>query len=637
MNCDLRNRSPRVERQPDTRLLVTRLYDVLNYIPKDPDKLLADVWLDWGTVDEEFPDCRLIKQFVSGQDGTGKDPVPLPPILTRVYDELDATGENQVGEPAVTVNQYGYKEVTIVTIQFTAGTPLYFDPGTTAAPAPFATCILRDQEATDDGTLRTIKRVYVEGGQLDQYEELKFGGKLKLRTLKYLNEVPPTPSGYTLVTQTVQWINGLPVYSYGYASGAPGAGGGGVIDTQIEYHQSSDTGTTGVTVTTIKYISDPTVVANPITTPAGSVLISIDQEISNGFTIWTGVYAKGIGEVSRDIAWSQGATEGAETIGLTTTTITHLTASTTSTNPTSAPAGSTLIALDHRESDGYRKWVAKYAKGVGLVVDEVDIQIKDALVVYHRVALNAAPSTPTQTIGGTVTLFETSVRKETGGDVYDYRWAEGDGQMSITTAGQGDGALDYTVVTTTAAASTPAYPGGGTAYLVRLTQEPKNGYFQNTATYRKPPATATLKEMINFQMPGTATFVSNDLFISPPSTRTLLADVEISYDVAQLSDTPYAVSYGCFLSESYIRTNNNDVGEGRRVSLGYVLGNAASVTGTNDYYNGVLCDEFEAAIASSSPTGRPSGLTVIDVDHDIYLVSTAGTVVFRRVKTSYTF
>lgn len=623
---------------PDGRLRVTRIYDCLNYIPKDPAKLLADVWLAWGTQDESFEDCRLVKQDVSGQEGVGKEPVPLPPILTRVFEQIDESAETLVGESVTVVNQYSYKEVTFEWIQFSAASPTYQTPGTTAAPAPFANCILRDQSAEDDGTVRLIKRTYVEGGKLSDVTEIKFGGKLYVRTLKYLNpSVVPTLSGYTLVATNVDFFNGLDVTGYVFVSGAPAAGAGGVIDTNIQYRESSDQGTTGVTVTTITYISDPSITSNPITTPAGSVLISIDQKIEAGFTTWVGVYAKGTGEVSRDVTWSQGATEGAETIGLTTTKITHLTASSVTTNPTSAPAGSTLITLNHREADGYRVWDVVYAKGLGLVLDEVNIQIKDALVIYHRVALNAAPTTPSATIGGTVTLFETSVRKETGGDVYDYRYAEGDGQMSITTAGQGDGALDYTVVTSTLAASTPAYPGSGTAYLIRLTQEPRNGFFQNTALYRKPPATATLKEMVNFQMPGTASFVSNDLFISPPSTRTLLADVEISYNTAQLADTPYAVSYGCFLSESYIRTNNNDVGEGRRESLGYVLGNAASVSGTADYYNGVLCDEFEAALSSSSPTARPTGLTVIDVDHGIYLVDTSGVVVFRRIKTSYTF
>ena len=48
--------------------------------------------------------------------------------------------------------------------------------------------------------------------------------------------------------------------------------------------------------------------------------------------------------------------------------------------------------------------------------------------------------------------------------------------------------------TRTPAASTPAYPGSGTGYLISLNQEPRNGYFQNTAVYRKPPATQTFKK-----------------------------------------------------------------------------------------------------------------------------------------------
>jgi hypothetical protein len=115
-----------------------------------------------------------------------------------------------------------------------------------------------------------------------------------------------------------------------------------------------------------------------------------------------------------------------------------------------------------------------------------------------------------------------------------------------------------------------------------------------------------------------------------------LASVEISYATTQLSDTPFKVDYGCFYTASYVRTGSS-VGEYISKSLGYVVGGSNSVTGTADTYNGVTCDSYDAVISSSSPTARPTGATVLDVDNDVYLTSISGTVVYRRTKTSYTF
>jgi hypothetical protein len=1064
------------------------LFDVLPNIPQTPEGIqAAGLWLNWGTADADYTDCRLIKQNISGQTGPYRKPVDEPPQLVRVYEEISATAETQVGEPGITFDQYDNKIVTINWIQFSAGTATYQIPG----QSTYGNAVLLAEERTNDGTLQYIKRTYTTGGILSDTEELKFNGKLVIRTIKSLNEAIVTPPGYTLITEGTEYTRGLPIYVNGYANGGGGGGGGtgGQISESTVYRQSSDEGETGVTVTTIQWLTDASVDTNPIPTPSGFVLIATGYEDETGYRLWTGTYAKGIGEVSRDISYGQSIDEGAT--GVTVTKITHLTASTVTENPTTAPGGSVLIALDHSEADGYRVWnvtyaegvgtvstsidykdggllviyrvtalgeapdapaatiggtvtlistnvrnadgyqvfdytwaegngevgrstsysqssdqgttgvtvititylaaltettnpitppggtvliaeasrnqdgylvwtasyavgtgtvmtseeirnngalliqnirslgsapstpsgftiistrvtegdgyqifdygfangtgeisrdtdwaigttegsettgltkvtiryittpsqathlpatlsgfvivsnslaeqdgyriwttvwakgsgeisrdisyrqsddegvtgvtiytikhltapsvgtnpitppsstvlididksdsqgyrvwtgvyakgtglvddqvdiqnngnlylyrrvalnaapstpssstggtvtltstdvrmdngyevytytwvegegeisrdtayfqsanqgttgttivsirylvapagtvqptslsgfvnigqdvtegngyriwTTKWAKGTGLVLDEVDITASAALVIYHRIALGGAPTTPSATISGTVTLFESSVRADNGYDVYDYRWAEGDGQTSITTAGQEDGALVYTVVTTSAAASTPAYPGSGTAYLVRLNQEPKGGYFVNTAVYQKPPATTTLKRQKQFTMPGIASFVSNNLVVNPPSERTILADEEISYSVTQDSTAPFSVEYGAYYQASYIRANNNDVGEYERKALPNILSGAESCSGTNDFFNGVLCTEFEGVISSSSPTSRPTGDTLIAIDNSIYLTAIDGTRVYRIVKVSYSF
>lgn len=304
---DPRNRAPTVERLPDDRLRITRIIDALNQVPRDEAELTrAGLWYAWGAQDAEYPNCRLIKQTILGQKESFPDESKAPPRLLLVYEEIPATAEVMVGEPAVSKNQYGYFEVVIESLQFSAGTAIYSVPGMTAAPAPWTQCILRDQQDTDDGTLRTIKRTYVEGGQLSDTEELKFGGKLLLRTLKYLNVIPPTPTGYTLVTESVDYINGLPVYSYGYASASGSIGAGGEISRWIQYNMSPDQGTTGVTVTRIQYVTDLTVATNPVTGPVGSELIQVDFDDRDGFRVWTAVYAAGQGLVTSDVDTKDG-------------------------------------------------------------------------------------------------------------------------------------------------------------------------------------------------------------------------------------------------------------------------------------------------------------------------------------------
>lgn len=297
---DLQNRAPSVTRTPDFRNRVERRYDVLNQVPKTPTQILAECWEPLGTTDEVYTDCYLIDQKVVGQDGPYSKPTDQPPHLLRVYEQLNGLDETMIGDPGVEMDQYGDQVVTIEYWQLNLGTAIYQVPGVTAAPAPFTACILKDEVRTNNGTLRKIIRTYTTGGILTDEEKLLFGGKLLLRELTYLNEVPPTPSGYTLVTQSKNYVSGLPVYKYGFAkAGADGAGGS--TGQKISYGQSLDEGVTaGTTTTTMKYVTAQTVSINPFTPPAGTVLIDIEYVDESGYRLWTGVYVKATGTVDVD-------------------------------------------------------------------------------------------------------------------------------------------------------------------------------------------------------------------------------------------------------------------------------------------------------------------------------------------------
>ncbi len=299
-NVDLQNRAPTVTRTPDFREHVERRYDVLNNVSKTPAEILAKCWQPLGTVDEEYTNCYLIEQRVEGQNGDFYEPCKFPPVLVRIYEQLDGTNETLIGQPSVVMDQYGNQSAIFEYWQLNVGTSTFQVPGTTVAPAPFTNCVLKTEERTNDGTLRKIRRTYIDHGILSDTERLMFGGKLLLRELTYLNEVPPTPAGYTLATRSVEFVAGLPVYRYGYAkAGADGLGG--QTSQKISYGQSLDEGVTaGTTTTTMQFVTDLSVNTNPFTPPAGTVLIEIGYEDEAGYRLWTAVYVKATGTVSVD-------------------------------------------------------------------------------------------------------------------------------------------------------------------------------------------------------------------------------------------------------------------------------------------------------------------------------------------------
>jgi len=576
---DIQNRSPEVLVLPDDRLRVTRVADILNYTSKDADKFVADLLLPWGTPDETYPNCRLVRQTTPGQnENPAKTPNDPPPQLIRVYEEIDEALETQVGEPAVTYDQYDNKIVTIEFIQFSTGTAVYETVGSSVAPAPNTDAVLKEQIDTDDGTLRTIKRIYTTGGTMSDMQNLRFGGKVIVRTITSLNSIPATPAGYSLVAPGVTYPRGLPLYAYEFVAsnggGTPGTGGQISIDYYnaqggaVSFNPAAPSGSDGTTRAVIRYVTAEGVTLNPIPTPAGFVLVGLEMSEDTGYILWTGTY--------------------------------------------------------------YR--------GEGLVVDEVTVSEIGALVVYHRVQFGSAPTTPSATIGGTVTLFDSSTRQADGYVIYDYKWAEGDGQSDYTVEGESDGALTYTVVTYTLAASVPAYPGTGTGYNIRLQQKPGPAYFTNIAVWKKPPEPQTRNETVQFEKPGVAEFTGSppQFLLTAPRTLTLLASVVVDYATSQISDVPFTVSAPASFYENYTPTDTG-IAVTDTQALGRYLAQASGISGTNSVYNGVLCDEWAAQLISSVPSTFPTGATVLRTENTPYLTDINGTVVWKREKVSYTF
>ncbi len=451
---------------------------------------------------------RLIdaqSDYSLSNNGAGNDPV-----VRLTYEQISNTGLTQVGGTETTVLEDGRVSKTLTYIQFS---DVSYTP--TAAGSAGSGGFLISEVANDNGSVRTIRRTYVESGLLSQVDESKNNGKLLIRTLTYAITVPPAQSGYTLISE--------------------------------------------------------------------------NKRGPEGYEILTYTFAKGDGEISRDETYRQSVDQGST--GLTFITIRHLTASSVGTNPVSLPSGFILSGIDRNDQDGYRIWTASYAKGTGTVITDV--------------------------------------------------------------TGRSDGSLVYIVTTLSATSTTPTYPGAVPAYLTDLTNALGDGFYTNRATYIKPPATDTFKRQVSFQNPGAASFGSGtQLTLQPPCTQTLLANIEVSYDVTQISDTPFTVTAYAAFFDSYVPYLNPGISptpgvaptDTRTVApvasskgLNGYLSGATGITDTNDYYNGVFCQRYDATLLSSIPSSGPSGSTVIGVDNDVYLTATNGVVVYRRTKTSYTF
>lgn len=470
---DLQNRAPAVTRTPDFREHVERRYDVLNWAPKTPADILVECWKPLGTVDDEYANCYLIEQRVEGQTGDSRAPCKDPPVLVRVFEQLDGFNETLIGQPSVVMDQYGNQSAIFTYWQLNVGTSTYQVPGHTVAPVPFTACVLKTEERTNDGTLRKITRTYIDRGELSDTEQIKFDGKLLLRELTYLNQVPPTPSGWTLITKSTEFIAGLPVYRYGFANGSSGAGAGGIISTETTYNRSPDQGVTGVTVTTIKQISDPSVVVNPITGPVGSELISVEVEDQDGYRLWTAIYASGQGVV----ATTTETKEGGKLIIYSTTSINAVPST------PSPTIGGTVVLVradiqngTHTE-DGVVVYEYTWAEGEGVVSTTVEEKEGGNLIIYRTVALGTAPTDPSPTIGGTVTPTSQSVRQEDGYTIYDYTWAEGNGTISSEIETKNGGQLIiYSITALGTAPSAPSPTIGGTVTLIDALDRGEDGY-----------------------------------------------------------------------------------------------------------------------------------------------------------------
>ena len=660
-------RKPDVEVLPDGRIRITR-YIAAGHGDRD----LSEVTESVGTADKGVATARLIKRGMT--QVAGKD------AIVKTYEVINASSETQVGLPDVQYTESGQKTMVYDFIQMSSGTYVPGVIGTTTAPGD-ATCVLRTEQVEDDGTTRQIRRTFINKGLLQQTEETRNNGALSLKTFVYLNDapVPNPPTGYTLVSQQTQNPNGLETTTYVYARG------NGEVSREINYNNSGDQGTTGITLTTIRYLVAPGAAVQPASL-AGSVEVARSFQDADGHRIWTTAWAKGTGEISRETRYGQSSDAGVT--GTTVIIIRHLTATSVVANPIATPAGTVLVAIDSSVQNGYRVWSGTYAKGAGTVLTDTQIREGGKVYLYRKTSLGSAPSTPSSNIvGGTVELLSSSVREDSGFQVYEYAWAEGLGEISrqtetrfngaqtLTTirhltnlatvtqptsasgvivsqvytnqdgyrawtvvwsnvstttinsssAGQDDGSIVHTIVAVSQTGSTPSGPAG--TYLVRLTEEKGSGVVTTTAIYQAVPPDHTEPIQVRYRKPGLAV-AANPPSLQPAVTKDLLGSNSITYSTTPTNTQPYTITNYAQIYEAYKRKPDNKQFSNVKPLEGFV-GNSSSV-GSNVNYAGVDVVNYAVTVFGSTPTTPPSGTIVIEVRCRPYLTSTAGVIVYKN-------
>jgi hypothetical protein len=600
-------RKPDFRELPDGRKRLTRYFDLPNGTN------ITDALVDaYGTLDvgpasgttAGFANLRLVDQQLTKLGEAS--------VYIKVYEELAATAEVQVGG-ATTGNSTiklpdGRTAIEAEFIQLAGGTYTPGTVGTTTAPGD-ANAYLQREEMTTDGSVRRIKRQYVYAGQIQQVDETRNNGALLLRTIVSVKTTPSTPSGYTLISQRADPNAGLPIYTYTFAKGT------GEIARDIDYAQSSDQGTTGITRTTIRYLVVPAATVQP-TALSGSVEIARSVQDVDGHRIWTTVWAKGSGEVSRDTRYTQSTDQG--TTGATVISIRHLTATSVTTNPISAPAGTALISVDYADQDGYRVWNGVYAKGAGTVSSSTDTRDGGKLVIYRKSALGSAPSAPSSTIAGTVTLISDTSRNDSGYVVYERTWAEGVGEVSRDTRytqSTDQGTTGATVIsirhlTATSVTSNPISAPAGTA-LISVDYADQDGYRVWNGVYAK--GAGTVSSSTDTRDGGKLVIYRKSALGSAPSapSATIAGTVTLISDTSR-NDSGYVV---------YERTWAEGVGEVSRDTR-YTQSSNQGTTGITV----INVRHLTAGSVTSNPISTPAGTTLISVDYadqDGYRVWTA--------------
>jgi len=533
---------------------------------------------------------------------------------------------------------------------------------------------------------------YAKGdGEISRQTDTSNNGALVTRSVRYLTApaaakpVPADLVGFIEVSEAKQEADGHLVWTLGYAKGSG------------EISRQTDTSNNGaLTRISIRHLSGPAVVASPIATPAGYVLISEAVQEADGHRVWAATYARGTGEISRDTSVSNNG-------ALTRVSIRALSAPAAS-NPISGPGGYVSLGAAVQEAEGHRAWSEDFVLGSGEVSRDTELRNNgnlEVVVITHLTSPSAAD--PVATLSGFVRT-SISTQESDGHKVWRAQFAKGTGEISTQTSKQDggitttrkvtlyapsatipaesalsisreiaessghkvvtdvfydaipagtpklisqedsarpDGSLvrQYTYVGSASASFTPPSPAG--YYLVANPVRFTDGNLkQEGYTYIKPPPAETLSRTVTFRMPGLATAsTATGVELNPGYDIRAQGSLALTYATSQaavVAASPYWSKWSRFYM-GYTR-DADDVGVFDTKALsGYVGDNLVSGVGTPTSFAGIDVKNYLAEVVHPDGTNAlPTGTQVLEAQSEEYLCALDGTKVYRNLIVSVT-
>jgi hypothetical protein len=340
------------------------------------------------------------------------------------------------------------------------------DGGAFASPPNWGeggAAVLASVNAVNDGGIRRITRRYaVAPVRMSTGDELRYNGRLEIYTESMVGAMPAAPAGFVVVDTQVASASGLPVYTRTFARGAgeisrdrqeknngklvvisvralsgPEVGANPIavdagfvgIDSGMQedsgYRVWSRTFARGsgevsrdrqernngkLVVIAVRALSGPEVGANPIAVDAGFAGIDSGMQEDSGYRVWSRVFARGAGEVSRDVELHNNGK-------LTVWAIRALTAPDAESHGVEPPvADAVLVASGKSEAEGHRMWTVRFARGSGVIsrVQSAGPNIIPDSVVHEWRLLKVAADLPGEfsLAGGGIPGLVTSVMEE---------------------------------------------------------------------------------------------------------------------------------------------------------------------------------------------------------------------------------
>ena len=332
--------------------------------------------------------------------------------ISRRYVEVGDTYA-QVGPDVLERTASGLLRVRRLYVAKVGAAALSLEIGVTGGPGTTILAAMSDEGSTL--AVARLQLTYLEPGLLSQTDDYSNNGALHVRTITSFNQVPSTPSGFTLVATQASEVEGIPTRAYRFAKGVG------------EISRETDLANNGLLErVTIRHLTAPGG-TDPVATLSGYVRISVGKAEADGHLAWTATFAKGVGVVSLD-------TETKFNGALVITTRTTLTAP-----GASAPTALTgQFSQDKQERDGHIVWVQRGAVGTGIVDDNTQARYGGKL------SLRTVSSIGTATHAAGEIEFTADARD--GYTFFTSRGVSGSGRFSIDSTTTQGGAVTRTTI-----------------------------------------------------------------------------------------------------------------------------------------------------------------------------------------------